>query len=152
MKLAELYKKMARWPFGKKIFSIIASQKAPYFATISPYVENLTETGCIVWVKKRRRVLNHLKTVNAIAMCNACEFAFGLTMEAGIPPGLRWIPKGMTVRYLKKLDTNFTATCEIPDIKSFTSGDHIAKVIVENERGELVMDAEITVYVSERKS
>ncbi len=102
MNLAKLFSRLGRWPFGKTIFSWIAAQKAPYFSTICPRILDLTPSKCVVLLKKRRRVQNHLGTVHAIAMCNACELAFGLTLEAGLPTRLRWIPKGMTVRYLKK--------------------------------------------------
>ena len=41
-------------------------------------------------------------TVHAIALCNLAEFVGGLTCEVSIPRDMRWIPKGMDVRYLKK--------------------------------------------------
>jgi acyl-coenzyme A thioesterase PaaI-like protein len=151
MKLAVLFKKMSAWPLGKWFFSKIAANMAPYFSTIHPYVESLTETGCVVILKKRRSVQNHLGTVHAIAICNACEMAFGMTMEAGLASHLRWIPKGMTVQYLKKAATDLTATCVYPQIKDLVPGDHIVPVDVTDKNGVLVVDAKITVYVSERK-
>lgn len=149
MNLAKLYKSLSAWPLGKKIFSMIAAQKAPYFSTISPLIEELTEEKCLVRLKKRRKVLNHLGTVHAIAMCNMCELAFGLTMEAGLSRKLRWIPKGMTVRYLKKAETDLLATCLYPAIHSLTPGDHIVPVRVTDRNLVTVMEADITVYVSE---
>ena len=58
---------------------------------------------CVVFMKKRRAVTNHLKTVHAIAMCNMAELAGGLMTEVSLPQGKRWIPSGMTVKYLKRL-------------------------------------------------
>ncbi len=150
MNLAKMFKKMSAWPCGKYIFSKMAAQKAPYFASINPFVSELTETKCVVHVKKRRSVSNHIGTVHAIAMCNACELAFGFTVEAGLPHHLRWIPKAMTVRYLKKADTDLVATCDYPEVLKLTVGDHIVPVKVRNTSGEIVMEADITVYVSER--
>lgn len=150
MDLLKLYNSFSSWPMGKIIFSKIAAQTAPYFATIKPYITDLSATGCTVVLKKRRRVHNHLGTVHAIAMCNACELAFGMTMEAGLPKTLRWIPKGMTVRYLKKAESNLTARCDFPQVKSLTPGDHIVPVKVKNIENQIVMEADITVYVSER--
>lgn len=151
MNVAKLFSKLSKWPLGKNIFSIIASQKAPYFASISPQIIELTETGCTLIVKKRRKVLNHIGTVHAIALCNACEMAFGFTMEAGIPRHLRWIPKGMTVRYLKKAGTDMKAVCNFPQILTITEGDHVVPVEVFDTNGQVVMDAQITVYISLRK-
>ena len=36
------------------------------------------------------------------AMCNMAELAGGLMTDVSIPQGSRWIPSGMTVKYLKK--------------------------------------------------
>ncbi len=152
MNLVKLYSKFARWPGGKFLFSKLASLKAPYFSSIKPYISDLTAIQCVVELKKRHRVLNHLGTVHAIAMCNACEFAFGLTMEAGLPKNLRWIPKGMTVRYLKKAETDLTTTCHYPDVLSLIPGDHVVPIKVTDTNKQIVMEAEITVYVSQRKN
>lgn len=150
MNVAKLYRKLSQWPFGKTIFSMIAANKAPYFASICPQILELSEIRCVVALKKRRKVTNHLGTVHAIAMCNACEMAFGFTMEAGIPQAVRWIPKGMTVRYLKKAETDLIAVCDYPQVTTITPGDHVVPVKVFDKNNQVVMDAEITVYISER--
>lgn len=150
MALGDLYKKLAVWPGGRWIFSKSAAFKAPYFGSISPFVQELTEIKCLVSMRKKRSVTNHLGTVHAIAMCNMCEFSFGLTMEAGLPRHLRWIPKGMTVRYLKPAKTDLKAICEFPQILNLTPGDHIVPVKVKDLNDVTVMEADITVYVSAR--
>lgn len=150
MNIAHLHQKMSKWPFGKRLFSLIAANKAPYFLSIHPYLPEFTETKCVVFLRKRRSVKNHIGTVHAIALCNACEMAFGMTMEAGVPNHLRWIPKGMTVRYLKKAATDITVICDYPQVKTLTPGDHIVPVKALDTNGIVVMDAEITVYISER--
>lgn len=47
-------------------------------------------------------MLNHIGTVHAIAMCNMAELAGGTMTEVTVPSTHRWIPKGMTVEYLKR--------------------------------------------------
>lgn len=150
MKLVKLFKKMSNWPLGKKLFSLSVCWRAPYFGSIRPLITELDENDCTVFLKKRRRVFNHMQTVHAIAMCNACELAFGLTMEAGLRRDLRWIPRGMTVRYLKKAETDLRAVCHFPQIKDLTPGDHPVPVKVFSTQNEVVMDAEIMVYISEK--
>ena len=150
MNLAKLYSQLSKWPLGKNIFSWITSQKAPYFSSICPFVKELSSTNCIVQFKKRRRVLNHIGTMHAIAMCNACELAFGLTMEAGLSKSLRWIPKGMSVRYLKKGETSLEARCDFPEVLSLSPGDYVVPVKVYDQNNQVVMEADITVYVSEK--
>lgn len=151
MKLATLYSQLSHWPLGKWIFSHVVTFKAPYFASIFPIIQELTETKCIVMFKKRRRVQNHIGTMHAIAMCNACELAFGMTMEAGIAKNLRWIPKGMTVRYLKKGETDLTAICDFPVVTSMIPGDYMVPVKVLDMNSHIVMEADITVYISKKQ-
>jgi len=76
--------------------------------------------------------------------------AFGLTIEGGISKNLRWIPKGMTVRYLKKGETDLTATYDFSEGAKLTPGDHIVPVKVRDKNNQIVMEADITVYVSEK--
>lgn len=57
----------------------------------------------------------------------------------------------MTVRYLKKAETDLIAICKVPELKRMQIGDSVVKVEVLNSSQEVVMDALITVYVSERK-
>lgn len=151
MSILKIYEKLSRWPLGKWLFSRIAALKAPYFGSIKPFIAELTSSQCVVVMKKRRAVTNHLGTVHAIAMCNMCEFAFGLVMEAGLPRHLRWIPKGMTVRYLKPAKTNLRAICDFPQILKLEAGDHQIPVQVKDLNDAIVMEADIIVYVSPRK-
>lgn len=42
-------------------------------------------------------------------MCNMAELAGGTMTEVTVPSTHRWIPKGMTVEYLKKAETDLIA-------------------------------------------
>ena len=65
-----------------------------------------------VTVPLRRSTQNHIGTVHAIAVCNGLEAAMGLLAEATVPPGMRWLPKGMDVEYLAKADSEVTCVAE----------------------------------------
>jgi len=149
---AEVFARLSRYPLGKKLFSWAVTQKAPYFASISPLFTELRPGRAQVFVKNRRKVHNHIGTVNAIALCAACEVAAGTMIDSSLPRGLRWIPRGMTVRYVKKADTDVTATVELaaPIAEDF-KGDVVVPARVRNTAGEIVMEADITMYLSPRK-
>jgi acyl-coenzyme A thioesterase PaaI-like protein len=132
---------------GPRLVAGAVSWVAPYFASISPQITLLQPGRCDVRVRNRRAVRNHIGTVHAIAMCNMCELAAGMAIEATLPPGLRWIPRGMTVRYLKKAETDLEAAATISASTSFV-GDVVVPVQVRDARGETVMEADITMYVS----
>ena len=101
MNVLAAYQRISRWPAGRWLFSRLVCWKAPYFASIAPRIEVLEPGRGIATLAHRRRVTNHLGTVHAIALCNLAEFVGGLTCDVSIPPSMRWIPKGMTVAYLK---------------------------------------------------
>ena len=96
---------------------------------------------------------NHLGTVHAIAMCNLAELAAGTMMEATLPPTHRWIPKGMTVNYLKPAETGVTATASLDPATEFVdAADVPIDVTVRDAAEQTVVTAKITMWVSPRKS
>jgi acyl-coenzyme A thioesterase PaaI-like protein len=146
------FAKMTRWPLGAWLFSRVICFKAPYFSSISPRFVELAPGRVVVRVRKRRKVTNHIGTVHAIAMANACELAAGLLTEVSIPRSMRWIPKGMTIRYERKAATSVTATATVaPDLDESETSDLVVPVIVTDEAGVTVVSAEITMYVSPKR-
>lgn len=142
--------KLKKVPFGNAIFSGILARFAPYFTTIKPKVVELRPNYMKASMKKRRAVHNHLKTVHAIAMCNLCEFTGGILMEASIPKHRRWIPVGMTVNYVKKAKTDLTATCDLSSVEWDTCDKVICHVSVRDTNDVEVMNAAITMLVSDK--
>lgn len=148
---AQLFQRARRFPLGDRIFSRLVTLQAPYFATIRPRFLRLEPGHCEVAMRNRRAVHNHIGTVNAIAMCALCEVAAGTMMESSLPRGMRWIPRGMTVRYLKKADTDLVVTVTLPRPPAEgESADIEVPARVRNTRGETVMEADIAMYVSPR--
>lgn len=151
-KALELYRKFARFPMGKSLFSRIVCWRAPYFGSISPRFVELRPGEAVVVMKNRRRVRNHIGTVHAIAMCNLCELAAGTMTEVSMPAGMRWIPKGMSVEYLAAARTDLRATARIPG--TVLAGDAFELPVtteVRDSSDELVMRATIRMWISPRK-
>lgn len=147
-----LFATLSRLPFGRELFSRGVSRTAPYFGSIRPLVTELRVGRCEARLEKRRAVQNHIGTVHAIAMCNLCELVAGLLIEATLPASLRWIPKGMTVRYLRKADTDLHAVLEWqPLLPADFKGDVVLPVQVFDSRQQCVMEADICMYVSPRR-
>lgn len=146
--LAKLYKRLSVLPAGRWLFSKAVCIKVPYFSTIKPQILVMESGKCVVTMNQRRSVQNHIKTVHAIAVCNLCEIAMGMAAEATIPDGLRWLPKGIHVDYLLKAEGQLTATCEIAP-SEFVVGEINLPVEVHNERGELIVKANIPLHITE---
>lgn len=147
--LVSAYNKAIKMPLGRSLFSRTVCFKAPYFGSIKPTIEHFEPGHVEVSFPKRRAVQNHIGTVHAIAMCNACELAGGMATEITIPKDMRWIPKGMTVQYLKKAETDLRAVARITPVpKSGAAYELVVPVDVKNNAGAVVMHADITMWIS----
>jgi hypothetical protein len=81
------------------------------------------------------------------------ELAGGLATDAAIPSGLRWIPKGMNVRYLRKAIGTMTATARVDPIAEHAEAREAhARVEIADAAGEIVFDADITMWIAPRKA
>ncbi|MBU3915846.1 DUF4442 domain-containing protein [bacterium] len=147
-KVLKIYNNCKRLPLGGWVFSRLLCFNAPYFSSIRPLIAELKPHYCKVKMKKRRAVQNHLKSVHAIAMCNMCELVAGTALEVSIPPHLRWIPKTMSVDYLKMAKTDLTGACEIPTIDWDATTDLPLIVNVNDTNGTTVLRATILMYLS----
>lgn len=148
-RVLSLYRRLEGLPFGRWLFVRFFCHRAPYFGSIRPRILSLDANRCVVLLRKRRRVLNHIGTVHVIAILNALEMAMGAAAESGIPPHLRWIPKGMQVDYTAKADTDIRAIAEI-DPAHWKAGELPVSVHAEREDGTIVVSGTIFLHVSER--
>ena len=145
-----LYEQFAKIPLGTLLFSRALSFHAPYFSTIHPHITHLRSGYCRVEIKDRRSIRNHLGTIHAGALCTMSELAGGLAVEATLPLGLRWIPKEMTVQYLKKARGKLVCECSV-DPAVLQPGDVRVPLEIKDEAGDTVLSAAIVFYVSERR-
>jgi acyl-coenzyme A thioesterase PaaI-like protein len=148
-----LYRRITRWPAGHWIFSRLVCFRAPYFATIAPRFVALAPGRCEVRIRDRRRVHNHIGTVHAIALCNLAELSAGVMTDATIPADMRWIPKGMTVEYLKKAvgTMHGIATPELATPVPDGGHEWPVRVEVVDSADETVFRARVLMWVSPRK-
>ncbi|MGI9303388.1 MAG: hotdog fold domain-containing protein [Gammaproteobacteria bacterium] len=146
------WRRLSTKPAGKWAFSRLVCWKAPYFGSIRPKFTELRPGYCEVHIKKRRAVLNHIGTVHAIAMCNMAELAGGTMLDATIPSTHRWIPKGMTVEYLKKAQTDLKAVAALNPLPEFGPAAELPVTVNVVDAGDqTVFRAVIAMWVSPKK-
>jgi acyl-coenzyme A thioesterase PaaI-like protein len=147
----DLYTKVSKLPQGRRIFSLLFSQKAPYFATVHPRFVELRPNYAELSIRKRRGVQNHIGTVHVIAICNGLEAAMGALAEATVPEDKRWIPKGMEVEYTAKATSDITCIAET-DPEQWTGDDPDVPVRVRGVRedGTVVVQGVIKLWVTEK--
>lgn len=145
-----LYRTLSAKPLGRWLFARLICWKAPYFASISPSIQRLEPNCGEASIRHRRKLTNHIGTVHAIALCNLAEFIGGLTTDVSIPASMRWIPKGMTVEYLKKATGTLhaLATPAFEPTQADQGYELPMDVVVSNDRGEAVFRARIAMWVS----
>ncbi len=148
-KTLSTYGKLKWLPFGKKIFSLVVSRVAPYFATINPTIVELVPNQCTCMIKKRKKVFNHIKTVHVIAICNGLEMAMGVMAEASIPANLRWIPKGMTVDYTAKAGSDIRCVAKVAP-NDWQVGDMLVNITAYDENDVVVVKGNIKLWISEK--
>ena len=146
-----LYRQVTKLPAGDRLFSLIFSRKAPYFASVRPRFTELRPNYAELRIKKRRAVQNHIGTVHVIAICNGLEAAMGALAEATVPASKRWIPKGMEVSYAAKATSDITCIAET-DAAQWTGDDPDLPVRVRGVRddGTVVVEGVIRLWVTEK--
>jgi len=146
-----VWRRLARVPAGRWLFARLVCRRAPYFATIRPSILELRPGRCEARMPKRRAVENHLGTVHAIAICNLAELAAGLVSDATVPPTHRWIPKGMSVEYLRKAETGVRAVAELDLVPALGAKAELpVYVSAFDGSGEAVFRATVRMWVSAR--
>ena len=138
-------------PLGDRVFSLLFTQKAPYFASIRPRFTVIEPNRAELVIPKRRRVHNHLGTVHAIALCNGLEAAMGALAEATIPADKRWIPKGMEVAYTAKATSDITCIAETDPEQWAGEGDLPVRVRGVRDDGTVVVEGTIRLWVTPRQ-
>ncbi|CAM5237387.1 hotdog fold domain-containing protein [Rhodanobacter lindaniclasticus] len=152
-KALALWRKLSSRPGGKWLYGRLICFKAPYFTTIAPRFAVLEPDRCEIRIPDRRRVHNHIGTVHAIALCNLAELAAGMMTDVTIPADMRWIPKGMSVEYLKKaVGAMYGVATPDTAMRSRAEGyEWPVTVQVTDGSGEPVFRARVSMWVSPRK-
>jgi acyl-coenzyme A thioesterase PaaI-like protein len=147
----EAYQAALKLPQGKRLFSIAFSQFAPYFSTIHMQIQEMEPHLGQVLIPKRRRVHNHIKTVHVIAIANGLEAAMGLLAEATTPADMRWLPKGMELKYVGLANSDIVCTATTTEADWAAAPDVPVTVKATRADGETVVEGTIHLWVTPKK-
>ena len=149
-RVQQMYDSLAKYPGGKRLFSIAFARKAPFFRTIKAEFIQVGPNFASLRLPNRKAVHNHIGTVHAIAVCNGLEAAMGALAEVTIPAGKRWLPKGMTVEYLAKSSSDLVCTAET-DPADWTGGPDVpVRVQAVRDDGTVVVQGVISLWVTDK--
>jgi len=145
----KMYNRLSKLPLGNKLFTMYAANRAPYFKTIKPLITKLVPGECHCFIKKRKKVENHIGTVHVIAIANGLEMAMGFMAEGSIPKHLRWIPKGMDLKYTAKAGSDIRCEAILAN-NDWQLGDLPVEVKAYDENDVVVVEGTINLWVSEK--
>jgi acyl-coenzyme A thioesterase PaaI-like protein len=123
-------------PGGKRLFSRLVGQMAPYSGSIRATVLVLRPGYAEVQMHDRRAVRNHLDCVHAIALANLAELAGNVALAYSLPDDARFIVSGMKIEYLKKARGTITAIGEPPVPRNATRAQYDVPVTLRDEGGD----------------
>ena len=142
-KVTAAWRRLSPLPGGRWLFSLMVGRTAPYTGTIGARVEAFGDGRCVVSLRDRRSVRNHLNSVHAVALVNLAEMTSGLAMMSALPAGVRGIVVGLSIEYLRKARGRLTAetTTTLPEVTA--PCDHELVAHIRDEGGDEVARARI---------
>ena len=139
--LRQLWRRCAPLPGGNWLFSRLLGLRAPYSGTLGARVETLEPGCCVVRLRDRRRVRNHLNSVHAMALANLGELATGLALAGSLPEGTRGILTGFSMDYVRKARGRLRAECHCEIPASGREQEYLVSGEIRDQAGELVATA-----------
>ena len=132
---------------GRWLFTRALVRRAPYFASIKPHFLELRPALCVVLMPRQSSTSGPAGTVHALAIANLCELAAHTVTEVTVPPGMTWHSRGMTIEYLRRAESDVTATARL-DKTEWSDTQNVALPVTAIDRnGSEVVRAVITIRV-----
>ncbi len=86
-------------------------------------------------------------TVHALAVANLCELAASTVAEVTLPSTMSWHSRGMTIEYLRKAQSDVTATARLDKTEWGEAQNLAVPVSAVDRNGTEVVRAVITLRV-----
>jgi len=133
--------------FGRWLFTRAMCKRAPYFASLRPHFLELRPALCVVLMPKHRATSGAAGSVHAAAVANLCELAASTVAEVTVPTTLSGHTRGMTIEYLRKAESDVTATARLDKAEWGDTQNVAIPVSAVDRNGTEVVRAVITLRV-----
>lgn len=132
---------------GRWLFTHALCRRAPYFASIKPQFLELRPSVCVVLMPRRTSVAGPAGSVHALAIANLCELAASTVTEVTLPDTMSWHSRGMTIEYLRRAESDITATARLSKTEWGEAQNIAVPVTAVDRNGTEVVRAVITMRV-----
>lgn len=133
--------------FGRWLFARAVTRRAPYFASIKPHFIELRPALCVVLMPRQSSTGGPAGTVHSLAIANLCELAASTVTQVTLPPGMTWQSRGMTIEYLRRAESDVSATARLDKTEWGESQNVAVPVSAVDRNGAEVVRAVITMRV-----
>jgi uncharacterized protein (TIGR00369 family) len=119
--------------------------------------EELTSNKCVVSIKNKKKIQNHIGGVHAAAMALLAETATGFVFGMNVPDSKLPVIKKMDIDYVKRSTGNMRAVAELTDeqietILSADKGEIVVPVVITDEANVEPIKANMTwAWTAKRK-
>lgn len=140
--MASIWQKLSPLPGGRWLFSFLLGRFVRYTGTIPFVVRELESGRCLVTLRDKKNVRNHLSSIHAIALANLAEVSSGLALNYRLPSGCQAILISFQIEYLKKARGELSAFSQFDPPLSTEKKDYFLPVTISNSSGEIVAKAQ----------
>ena len=116
--------------------SKIFGSKIKYAGHSGIRFEKLSDNECVVSIRNKKKIQNHIGGVHAAAMALLAETATGFVFGMSVPDSKLPLIKKMNIDYVKRSTGDMRAVAKLSDAQIAT--------ILSEEKGEVVVEVLIT--------
>lgn len=137
-KLSMLVNSLNKLPNGLRVWTLstVIGRIVRFAGTANTRVEKLTPNECIIVLRNKKKVQNHIGSVHAAAMALMAESATGFITGLSVPDSRILVVRNLELEYVRR------ATGDMKAVASF-SDEQIA-FIKTTEKGEIEVPVKIT--------
>lgn len=136
--LSKAAEKLQNLPEFMRSFAMskVFGSKIKYAGHSGIRFEKLSKNECVVTIKNKKKVQNHIGGVHAAAMALLAETATGFVFGMNVPDDKLPLIKKMNIDYVKRSTGNMRAVAQLTD-------EQVQKINTE-EKGEVIVGVTIT--------
>lgn len=140
-KVNKLPQSLRPWALSKMMGRVI-----PFAGTAGTRVEKLSPQECVIVMRNKKKVQNHIGSVHAAAMGLLAESATGFMTGMSVPDDRIIVIRSMELEYLKRASGDMKAVASFSDeqlayVKNTEKGDIQVPVVITDATGSETVKA-----------